>query len=180
MKDLAQMNEMVQQKITESKKSSSGKVVPLKEALQAVFSRPNEDGMIGKITGPLKNELEVHDAWEKSIHELTEEAINALRNSKGFKPDAQVTYLVFLENLIAECKPLVSSEAFEKSIVEKISKAKIEVSKEAQKERKLMQMKNLVSPSEIAQQVLDEAQTSSPPPTAGLAEEDKETSPTSK
>jgi hypothetical protein len=154
LKDLDQMNSLVSDKIKESKKSSSGKIVPLKEGLQAVLGRPNEDGMVDKVINPLKNELDDHDAWEKTIEELAQEALNALKIPKNFKPDVQVTYAIFLENLIAELKPLAHKGGFERKIIQKISDAKVEVSKESQKERKLRLMKNPISPSEVASLVL--------------------------
>jgi hypothetical protein len=94
--------------------------------------------------------------WEKSIRDLTTEAINALTNTRAFKPDVQVTYAVFLENLLAEFKPN-ASEAFEKSIIEKIRDAKIEITKDARKERSLRMMKSPISPSEIAVMILEGA-----------------------
>lgn len=163
LKDLDQMNELVSQKIKESKKSSSGKIVPLKEGLQAVLARPNEDGMVEKVLSPLKNELEDQDAWEKALGELTDEALNALRNSKNFKADVQVSYSLFLENLMAELKPLARTEGFERSLLEKIRDAKVELSKEAQRERKLRLMKSPVSPSEVAKLLLESTKVEEKP-----------------
>ena len=154
LKDLDQMSKIVSDSIKESKKSAGGKEVPLKEALQAVYSRPNDDEMIEKIVGPLRTQLDNLDAWEKSISQLTDEAINALRNPKAFKPVVQVTYLVFLENLLAELKPYINKPTFERDMVTRIRNANVEASKEALNERKLRSMKATVSPSEIADQIL--------------------------
>ena len=98
LKDLDQMNEMVLAKVEESKKSSSGKNVPLKEALQSVYSRPNDDQMIDKVVAPLRTHLDELDEWERTLSQLTDEAINALKNPRAFKPVVQVTYQIFLEN----------------------------------------------------------------------------------
>src|SRR4051794_25124713 len=70
VKDLDQMNALVSDKIKESKKSYAGKVVPLKEALQAVLSRPNEDSMLDKVLPPLRAELEDQRGWEHSVSTL--------------------------------------------------------------------------------------------------------------
>ena len=163
LKDLDQMNELVASKIKESKKSYAGKTVPLKEALQAVLGRPDEDNMVEKVLTPLKTELESHEEWEKSLKELTTEAINALKNSKNFKAEVQVTYQVFLENLLAQMKPDLGKAGFEPKLVEKIRDAKIELSKDAQSERKLRMMKSTVSPSEIADILLKETKVEPPP-----------------
>lgn len=154
-KDLDQMNKLIKEKIKESRKAGGDKSIPLKEALQAVFSRPNEDFMIEKILPSLRSELEEHNAYERSVKALVKEAIGALSNAKKFTPEAQVTYAVFLENLLLEMKPKVK-EAFENSIMVQVRDAKIEVTDKAQFERKLRVMKELRSPSEIADLILKE------------------------
>lgn len=154
LKDLDQMNELVESKVEESKKSYAGKEVPLKEALQAVYSRPNDDDLIEKVAGPLRTQLDELDAWEKVVSQLTDEAINALKNPKAFKPVVQTTYVIFLENLLSELKPYLKSVGFERSLAERIRDAKIEVSKEASNERKIRTMKTTTSPSDIAAQIL--------------------------
>lgn len=156
LKDLDQMSKIVQNKINESRAASGDQVIPLKEALQAVYSRSNEDFMIEKIISPLKNELDEQEAWESSLQELTKEAIGALKNPKAFKPITQVTYIVFLENVLSELKPKVN-EKFENSIIDTIAKAKISVTKAAADERQLRVMKATTSPSEIAQDILKQA-----------------------
>ena len=155
VKDLDQMNKLVLDKIKESKHEHGGdKTVPLKEALQAVFSRPNEDFLIEKILPPLHNELDELGTWEKAIKALVKESLGALHNAKAFTPQAQVTYAIFLENLVTELKPKVADD-FERGIIKQISDAKVELTKEAIAERQLRMMKESVSPSAIAQAVLD-------------------------
>lgn len=170
LKDLDQMNKMVRSKILESKKSGGNQVIPLKEALQAVFSRSNEDFMIEKILPPLKVELDEFDAYEKAIQALVKEAIGALKNPKAFSPVVQVTYQIFLENVISELKPRLN-EKFESRIITQIRDAKISITKEAANERRLRVMKESTSPSLLAEAVLndfesrqkDQAQTQKTP-----------------
>ncbi|MFS4459627.1 hypothetical protein [Bdellovibrio sp. HCB2-146] len=156
LKDLDQMNEMVLNKVEESKKEENGKIVPLKEALQAVYARPNDDQMIDKVVGPLRTQLDELDSWEKVLSQLTDEAINALKNPKAFKPAVQVTYMVFLENLLSEVKPYLKTDGFERKLAERVRNAKIEVTKEAANERSLRTMKKSTSPSELANKILTE------------------------
>lgn len=147
------MNEMTQKKIKEYKKEGAPEI--LKEAVQAVYSRPNDDGMVEKVIPPLRTELDENDQWESTIDVLVQEAINALKNPKAFKPVVQNTYVIFLENVISDFKPFADHEGHELRILRSIRDAKIEMSKEAVNERKLRDMKNHKSPSEIAAQVLD-------------------------
>lgn len=170
VKDLDQMAKIVNDKIAESKKSSHGKEVPLKEALQAVYARPNDDDMINKIIAPLRTNLDDLGSWEKTISQLTDEAINALKNPKAFQPVVQITYIVFLENLLSELKPYIAAEGFERSMTERIQNAKITVTKEAVNERKLRTMRGTVSPSETAEKIL-KTTAKAPPENVG---EDKE------
>jgi molecular chaperone DnaK (HSP70) len=161
LKDLDQMNALVQKKIKEAKSKSGVQLVPLKEVLQAIYSRPDDDGVIDKVVGPVRSELDRQDEWEKVLGDLTQEAIGALKNPKAFAPPVQVTYIVFLENLISDLKPYAGKEGFEKKLLEKIRDAKIVLSEKANHERKLKVLKSTISPSDIAAQVLVEMQKAS-------------------
>lgn len=154
LKDLDQMNALVKGKLKESKATYSGKTVPLKEGLQAIFSRPNSDDMIEKVLPPLRTALDQEEAREKTYTELVTEAINALTNTKNFKKEVQVTYSIFLENVISEFKPNLRKDGFEFKIVKKIADADIELTSDAQKDRKLRLMQESASPSAIAAKVL--------------------------
>lgn len=156
LKDLDQMSTLVKNKLKESKSADAGKVVPIKEGLQAVFSRPNADDMIEKISPPLRTALEQEDATEKVFADLVTEAINALTNTRNFKKEVQVTYAIFLENVISEFKPNLKKESFEYKIVKRIADSSIELTKDAQKDRKLRLMQESASPSIIAKKVLDD------------------------
>lgn len=171
LKDLDQMNKLVLDKVKESKKAESGKVVPLKEALQAVYSRPNEDEMIDKVVAPLRTRLDELEAWEKTLSQLTDEALNALKNPKAFKPVVQVTYIIFLENLLSEIKPHLKKVDYDKSLAIRIRDAHIEPTKEAINERKLRTMKATTSPSEIAKSILREAEATPDAESSGESEE---------
>ncbi|WP_413575682.1 hypothetical protein ACLVWU_15125 [Bdellovibrio sp. HCB290] len=156
-KDLDQMNELINEKIQESEEMADEKYIPLKEALQAVFSRPDgTDDMIDKVIGPLRTKLDELDQWENALTILVDEAVDALKNPKGVKPVIQNTYAVFLENFVAEAKPYAKKGGFERKLLEKIRNAKIQMSKEAKNERSLRGMKVGDSPSDLAKRVLEQ------------------------
>jgi hypothetical protein len=156
LKNLDQMNRLVKDKIKESHNEGGDKTLPLRDALQAVYSRPNEDFMIEKILSPLRAELDDYGAWDKSVKALVREALGALKNPTGFKIEAQVTYAIFLENLISDMRPKAEN-SFEKSILEQIRDANIELTNAAKSERKLRMMRELVSPSDLARAALESA-----------------------
>lgn len=147
------MNEIAKKKVKEFKKDGSVEI--LKEAVQAIYSRPNDDGMVEKVMTPLRNELDENDQWEVTMDALVQEAINALKNPKAFKPVVQNTYAIFLENVVADFKPFAEREGHERRVIKMIADAKVEMSKEAINERKLRTMSVHKSPSELATNVLN-------------------------
>jgi hypothetical protein len=146
------MNEIAQKKIKEFKKDGSVEI--LKEAVQAVYSRPNDDAMVEKVISQLRNELDENEQWETTVDALVEEAIGALKNARAFKSVVQNTYAIFLENVIADFKPFAEREGHERKVIKRIADANIALSKEAVNERKLRSMSSHKSPSEIASQVM--------------------------
>ncbi len=154
--ELDQLNKLVQDKIKESKKSDA-KFVPLKEGFQALFGRPDQDRMLEKVAGPLRTELVNLGDYEKTVTQLTEEAINALTNTRNFKPVAQITYVIFLENLMADMKPVLKpGDSFERKILKKIEKADISITKAATNDLLNRGFQEKKSPSEVASIILDE------------------------
>lgn len=154
--DLDQMNKLVQDKVKESKKAVA-KSVPLKEGLQAIYSRPDGDRMIDKVIAPIRLELQDLNQYDRIINDLTDEALNALKNTKNFKPAVQVTYSIFLENLMADNRRLAESgDNLERKLLKKIKKANIKITKEAANERRVRSLIESRSPSDIATDVLNE------------------------
>lgn len=150
------MNKMVQDKVKESKKADA-KTVPLKEGLQAVYSRPDADRMIDKVITPLRLELQDLGQYDRIINQLTDEALNALTNTRNFRPPVQVTYAIFLENLMADSRHLAEAEDnLERKLLKKIKKAHIKITKEAANERRVRGLAEARSPSEIATDILDQ------------------------
>lgn len=153
--ELDEMNKLVQDKLKESKKSDA-KVVPLKEGLQAVYSRPDTDRMIVKVVDPLRLELQELGEYERVLTELTEEALNALKHTRNFKPPVQVTYLLFLENLMADMKSTaLQFDGFERGLIKKIKKANIKLTKEAENEKNVKGFNQTKAPSETASLILE-------------------------
>ncbi len=156
--DLDQMNKLVQDKIKESKKADA-KTVPLKEGLQAVYSRPDVDRMIDKVVSPLRAELQDLEQYDRILMDLTDEALNALKHTRNFKPAVQVTYAIFLENLMADARRLAETEnSLERKILKKIEKAQIKVTKAAENERRVRSLSEARSPSDIASDILESLQ----------------------
>lgn len=146
---------VIVKKHVEASRKGADKIAPLKEGLLIVYSRPNQDGMIEKVVGPLRTEVDELEAWDKTLGDLVDEAVAALKDPKEMKATDQVTYAIFLENIVTEFKPRAKEEGFEKSLLTKIAEANIEMSREAKNERLSRTMKEQVSPSRTAALALD-------------------------
>lgn len=141
---------VIVKKHVEASRKGGDKIAPLKEGLLIVYSRPNQDGMIEKVVGPLRTEVDEQEAWDKTMGALVDEAVAALKDPKEMKATDQVTFAIFLENVITEFKPRAKEEGFERSLLMKIAEANIEMSREAKNERLSRTMKEQSSPSRLA------------------------------
>lgn len=155
--DLDQMSALLQRKVKESKELN-GAVEPLFEGMLITYGRPNEDGMIDKVLPIIRYPLEDMGQWLPSLEQLTDHAINAMKSSEVPASD-QVTYGTVLENLVSELKPdfikQYESPGLESNLIERIARAEVQYSDRARSERKLNLMKSGLSPSILAQNLLD-------------------------
>jgi hypothetical protein len=158
LKDLEDMVAIVDSKIKESKGAREHKDIPLEQALISVYSRPDDDGMIEKVAGPLRNEMEDNEVREKIIDRLLTESIDAVKkDSKQIRADIQVTYWILIENILGELKgTLKTSGSFEEKQIQRIREARIKITKQMSNERALRLIKSTKSPSETAKKILED------------------------
>jgi hypothetical protein len=156
LKDLEEMTQIVEKKVKEAQQASENQDVPLEEAFFSVYSRPDDDGMIEKVNGPLRNELEEQNAREKVIERLITEALEMMKKGpKEIRADVQVTYWILIDNTMGELKStLETAGSFEEEQIKRIADAKIKLTKYMTNERALRLMKATVSPSETAKKIL--------------------------
>lgn len=127
------------------------------EALTISLSRPNEDDTAGRLVAAVNRTAESDEQWQDILKTTINRSIGALGDPATSAED-QVTYLVLLQNWLAEVRPQVlrTGEAhFEKMLVQKIADAQISVSSEADRESSLNLMTRLRSPSVIATDILN-------------------------
>lgn len=118
------MSALVQAKVQEAQKDRGSKIVPLKEALQAILSRPDEDQLAGELIPIVKEELDGMQEWERALSALVDEAAGALQNPRAFGPKVLSTYQVFLDNFLRIYGEKADSSDFLKTQVEKVHKLK--------------------------------------------------------
>ena len=166
MKTSDQVNELVRKKIQAAAKIQasaktdevepvvqSGVVDHLRDGMRIVLCRPDQDGTRSPAFARLRRELTDLNEFERVLSELGDEAIGSLRNNKE-AANRQATYVVLLENLMAEMKPEVTSNQSIKKLIEKIRDADLQVSDQLKSQQFLRTMSHPVSPSATAAQIL--------------------------
>lgn len=156
MKDLEQMDRYLRAKIVESQKSQSEQIPHLIEATLTLFSRPNLDNMIEKLTPTLLAELNSYELTGVVFNKFVEDALVAIKDeTKDTPSDAQVTYLIALENWMVEMKSRLDNREIYQAF-EKVAQGKAKISKLAKISADLHIPYPLVEPSEYAQKILNE------------------------
>ncbi|NQY99523.1 MAG: hypothetical protein HRT45_02515 [Bdellovibrionales bacterium] len=166
IKDYDEMREMVEAQILKAKNISiqseeegdpeSGDqpaIDALTKALKIIFSRPDKDNMVAKLAPGVKKELMNYNAYTDALNGIATDAIASLEMKK-LPVVYRATSIFVLENLMSEIRPelVESQELF--SIVKKIKKAEIEITKDVRNHRKLTGMYNTTSPSETASKIV--------------------------
>jgi|GEM_PF-5623660 len=153
LKDLDDMTRLTQLRIRRAKSGREDAGAALREALRVIYARPNEDFLTEKLIGDVRNELEEIDEWENSISDLAYEAAARIANPRDLKPAVQLTYVLILENLLADLKPLAKTAWVRKIIID-IRDANLNLTPEASRERAMKMMKEAIDPSTIAAKII--------------------------
>lgn len=137
----------------ESVSPEEAAVRQLKDATRIVMARPDQDGTRAAAFLNLRRELQDVASLDQVLSDLAAEGIFALR-TPTVTIRRQSTYLVILENLIAELRPESSTNAEFKKIIQKIADANLKVSDGLRSQVLLNSMAKPVSPSETAKAIL--------------------------
>lgn len=129
----------------------------LKDALRIVLSRPDQDGARSNLYSRVRRELVDLNALDQVLVELTEESLAELRTQDG--PRRTATYVVILENMMAEIKPELAENGTYRKIVERIRDAKVTITDKAKVQNLLRSMSIPISPSETATKLLKSVDT---------------------
>jgi hypothetical protein len=163
IKDYDEMHRLVEKQIAKSHdvgsdaEDGSGDdakaVEHLREALKLIFSRPNSDNMVAKLTPEVRRELTGYAAYADTISSLTAEALAVLKNDKG-APSVQATAIFMLENILSEIRPEAVNNEDLRRVIERVRDAKIKIPSDVTKNMKLRAMFTAKNPSETATQIL--------------------------
>jgi hypothetical protein len=167
MKNAEQMNAIVLSKIKKAEEIQKAQEVDddrgivaepeaieqLKDATRIVFARPDQDGSREHTFARLRRELTDLNSLNQVLQDLTNEGVGALRRGSVNSPREQGTYIVLLNNLIAEIRPEAQSNPAFRHIIEQIRDANIEVPEKVSTQQMLRSMAAPVSPSDVAAKI---------------------------
>ena len=166
MKDVEEISNLVHQRIRESKMAilraqSKGRgeegrqqaVHILRRTLLTVLSRPNKDNVVAKVITPLRRELNNYNGYIQTIDDLIDISVNGL-GDKSKNIQFRATYIVVLENIMAELQPQIKTNKSIQSLYEKIYKKKIKIPRDVAADRLVRSMLTSTSPSKTAHMIL--------------------------
>jgi hypothetical protein len=168
MKNAEQMNAIVMKKIKKAEAIQKQQDVDddrgivaepeaieqLKDATRIVFARPDQDGSRETTFARLRRELTDLSSLDQVLQALTNEGLEALRSDSQNSAREQGTYMVLLNNLMAEIKPEAATNPAFRKIVETIRDAHIKVSDKVRNQQLMRSMSQPVSPSDVAAGIL--------------------------
>ncbi len=125
----------------------------LKDAMRITLARPDQDGLRGILFARIRRELNDLNSTDSVLSELTDESLAVLKDKKASVAQHS-TYILVLENLMAEIKPELEKNKTFRGMIERVRDAKIVVSKDVQSQQKLKMMKSPTSPSKTAESIL--------------------------
>lgn len=130
----------------------------LQDTLNYALIRPREDSVKDDAIKSIRAKMIAAGAYESTVESLIQEAVGNYSNTKVPK-EIRASYFFMLKGLLAELNGERKKEAskyreFAKSQIQKIADAKIEIPKDVASEVKVRTTNALVSPSQIAKEIL--------------------------
>lgn len=162
IRDYDEMNSQVQSRIHNAHKKlkdgedSSGEreaIEELRDALKLIFSRPNSDNMVSKLTPDVRRELGAFSAFEDTLSGLVAEAQSTVKNDSA-TVSQRSTALFILENILSEIRPEADRNEDLLRIVKRVADAKIKIADDVIKDRKQRSMFKTNNPTELAEEIL--------------------------
>lgn len=166
MKNADQISELVRSRIKkaqeiQAKQESSDDelfaepeaVEHLKNAMRIVLARPDQDGTRANAFARLRRELVDMNVFDRVLSDLCSESIAFIRSSST-PPGRAATYIILLENLMAEIKPEINTNALFKKLIIEIRDADLKVSDKVKAQQLIRAMNRPVSPSQTAEKIV--------------------------
>ena len=163
MKSVDQANELIQKRSRLAGKALTSQsadddatvtanpeaVAYYRDAMRIALSRPDQDGFRAAAFARLDRELADLGANATVLQQLADEGIGVLQSDDA-ATNVKATYVVMLDNLMAELKPGAKSRPWAKQIIENIRDARIVLTDSVYRQQLLRSMSRPASPSETA------------------------------
>ncbi len=162
IKDYDEMNQQVQARIKKAREltkadAAEGEdqeaIAELADALRLIFSRPNSDNMVAKLTPDVRRDLSNLSAFEETMSTIARECLVEAQE-KGGTVARRSTSLFMLENILSEIRPEVQGNESLRKIVQAIADAKLRIADDVIAERRVRSMFKTTNPSDMAKDIL--------------------------
>lgn len=124
----------------------------LRDAMRIALARPDQDGSRANMFAQVRRELTDLNSFEDVLQDIADEGIYALKHP-ATSVRAQGTYVILIENMIAELKPDSKTNALYRKIIEQIRDADIEISDKLKNQMLMRSMGQPISPSVTAESI---------------------------
>ena len=156
--DYEQLNPIVRNSIKESRahrypEEGDKAIAPLRKTLGLLFSRPDRDGLLGKLTPSLVSELQSLKVFEEVISDLIKTAEKEV-DDQTLDPKIRITALLRLNNLLLTIRPLILDNVELAKEVCRLADSDMKIPKDVQKNLRLTTMFNSTKPTDLAKKII--------------------------
>jgi len=156
--DYEQLNPIVRNSIKESRthkypEEGDKAVAPLRNTLGLLFSRPDNDGLLRKLSPSVVSELQSLGVFEDVISDLVKIAERQI-DDKTLSPKVRTTALLRLNNLLLTIRPLTLDNVELAKEVCKLADSDTKIPKVVQKDSRLTTMFNSTKPTDLAKKIM--------------------------
>lgn len=128
-------------------------LLPLRETLTMLLSRPNDDNLATDLMTDIESELENLGAYEETLQKIIDERL-AVINNKKLSPAYRTTAAVCINNLLLEIKPKSLKNPSIAKVICKLADQNVKIPKDVQESSMFKSLYLEKSPSKVAQEIM--------------------------
>lgn len=129
-------------------------VSPLRNTLKMLLSRPDNDGLLRKLSPNVISEMNTLGVFESVVGELIQQGVNEV-DDKTLDPKVRTTALIMLNNLLSTIRPLTLDNTDLAKEVCQLADKDMSIPKIVQKNAKLTTMFNTTKPTDLAKKIMN-------------------------
>lgn len=128
-------------------------VSPLRKTFKMLLSRPDNDGLLRKLSPNLISEMNTLGVFESVVGDLMQKGQDEVDNST-LDPKVRTTALIMLNNLLLTIRPLTLNNTDLAKEVCQFADKDIKIPKAVQKNSKMTTMFNSTKPTDLAKKIM--------------------------